>query len=345
MKTQNIFVDACLQAGASVGREPGCPDAATLEAVADNCLSSIETRRVTMHLVACRACRSALAMLVSEKRVPVSKPVSLAALLHETPIARKWKEWFRQLTLKMPDPDVVAGDQEGESVPYIDSRGRLIVDLPLTGEAGTVGRQNLSLRYAGTQLDLCTAPVRNGRIAAVVDLSAFDPRPGALQDDVLVAEPAAVEAPDGMLLPLLDRLHSQQISGAPFWDAFLPVAIACRPSVSVVLVQEIAQAQGDDTVRTVPLAPGAATVPQEAAPEMIVGRVQYAISTLQEYIDLWETCNGRPLPHAHELLAELNSTISPAERTTVGVDAAFSSYSNQVAAAVHGAAARPGSGG
>ena len=316
MNPETLLVDAWLNAGIQSSIELVCPGEATLTALVSRQMPEQEARRLTLHLTSCASCRRAVAGLVALHAAPTTGAVALADLLARHEVTEAWRSWVHGLVSCLPaDADDVGGmplsGYEEIAPSHIDAQGRLIVDL-MPGQAPRTGdRVRLGLSSEGTRLDLCEVTIRSGRLRAVVDLSAFHPRPGVLRPGVLEAEDVPVPAAIPALLPILAELQDGTVTGAPFWDRLTSSVEAFGNQLDTLLAHEIEIAESDQTTRAPHSRAGAMSAAGELTDKTPIGRVQYTLHALEEYASLWKECNGKELDGAVVVASHLRAALSP----------------------------------
>jgi hypothetical protein len=315
MNPETLLVNAWLKAGSQVSDDIGCPGDAALGSLLTRQLPEQEARRLTAHLASCASCRRTVAQLVSRRAVPTPAPVTLAALLASGEVTEAWRGWVRGLVNTLPAEDdelgvaAPAGYQE-LSPPRIDARGRLIVELAASQAVPAGTRVLLGLASDGARLDLCEVSVRSGSLHAVVDLSAFQPRSGTLRPGVLAAQPVHAYSDIPAILPILANLHDNALSGPEFWDRFAPVA-AHGDGLAAALAHEIIAAESDPTTCAPRLRATSTVADIAPADKTPIGRVQYALNSMEAYAALWKECNGKDLDGAAGLAAQMRAALAP----------------------------------
>lgn len=342
MNTENLFIEAWLKAGLGASAEPLCPEDSTLDDLVGKRLGADEARLVTMHLACCASCRKYVARQVAFFAVPSTKPVTLRGLLSKGAVTQAWRDWVRDLVSFLPPEEeemnsFANAEYEVASPLRIDDLGRLIVELAFLHPQPAGTKATLALENQGTRLELCDVTVRRDSLYAVVDLSAFEPRPGILREGVFALEMVPIAAKQKGLLPFLAGLQKENLQGAEFWDRFAPEAAAYGGRMAEALAQEIPMLEADRTTRAPSLrAKGAEAFSEETLANIKVGkepatgrfkpqaqeessvlpsttaadRVQYALRTLEEYAVTWRECNSEELPGIQDYISQLRSALS-----------------------------------
>lgn len=316
MNPQNLLIESWLQAAADLPRPPGCLTDEILEGLARHELTAKEARSATLHLTQCAPCRRVVARLAAQSAVP-ARPVALRELLAQGDVGIAWRDWIQGLVCRLPVETETrpAGANHDTVAARIDTRGRLIVEAVYATPPREGSRARLTLTDAGRELEVCEAVIRQGRLYAVVDLSAFSPRPGVLRDEVLSLEAVKADYRQPTPLMQLEQWRRERLRGVEFWDRFTALSEAHPNQLANSLLADI-EPDAERTTRgaRVRAASEVTEIRREGSWETTLA---YARATLKEFARTWQESNGAELPQARQALELLEQVTQRASGATV----------------------------
>ncbi|MCI0486694.1 MAG: hypothetical protein L0229_08850 [Blastocatellia bacterium] len=313
-------------------KAPACLPFAVLTAFFYGRISTEMSRQILLHLSSCKHCRAQESALRKRRTLHPSRMFNIHSLRRtvgqdtgkDISVLNELRLWLTEMLIPealldvslaqkslVPDIEAEAGRQLGhvefelERPLIIDQQGRLRINLSTTARVNGFSLA-IAIQDSERRLELCAVPIKEGKVAAIVDCSFLSLPKGALSPDLLQLNLVSAELREEWgrpeILPTLEALVARQADPVEFWDVAVAVFADWQDRWEEFLCAEVARLK---------------------SPSSGLEVIRSAVEQISRYVEIWRESNQKEPPFAKDILSglsEITTTTQPRRKRHLGTE-------------------------